>query len=251
MKKFIYTMLLFLMVWTAGMADNSLPSLCDEWNVVEKTHGVYNTTYKWRLTTDTVINAQKYVKIEKNHRYKGALREDDDANIYFVHPNSTHESLLYAFHAQVGDTLTNTSLGNKVIVRDIRSTTPRRFILDVEYGWYDDYREETYIDYWEVIWIEGVGYDVGTPTHYAYAIGSIHELDPNEMIICAYKNGEQIYMSDFAEIYGCDYQLQDDTYEGMYTPTPNPSSSSKILQSTQILIERGEKTYTLTGQEVK
>lgn len=251
MKKIIYTMLILLMSWMTGKAADKLTYLCDEWNVVEKTYGVFNTTYKWCLTTDTVINAQKYVKIEKNHRYEGALREDDDANIYLVHPNNTQEFLLYAFHAQIGDTLTNTNLGNKIIVKDIRPTTPRIFILDVEYEWYDDYNEETYTDYWDVNWIEGIGYSIGSPLSYAYALGSIHELDPNEMIICAYKNGEQIYMSDFAEIYGCDYNLQEDTHEGIYTPTPYFSSASKVLRGTQILIIRGEKTYTLTGQEVR
>ena len=252
MKKIIYTMLILLTSLMTGKANDKLPSLCDEWNVAEmieypKDH-MYQT-FKWRLTTDTVINAQRYVKIEKNHRYEGALREDDDANIYFVHPNSTKEFLLYAFHAQVGDTLTNTYLGNKIIVKDICPTTPRTFVLDVEYGWYDG--NETYTDYWTVVWIEGIGYSVGTPTHYAYALGSIHSLDPDEVIICAYKNGEQVYMSDFAEIHGCDYYLQDDTHEAIYNVPVSQSSATKLLRDGQLIIRHGKTIYNAQGVLIK
>lgn len=178
---------------------NKLPSLCDEWNVAEKIRGIYHT-FKWRLTTDTIINANHYVKIERNRQYKGALREDDNANIFIVPSDSTKEFLLYAFNAQVGDTLTNTCLGNKIIIKEIRPTTPRTIVLDVEYEW----------DYWDVNWIEGIGYSQGTPISYAYPLGSIHELDPPAMTVCAYKNGEQVYMADSTDVFGCDYYLHDD-----------------------------------------
>ena len=253
MKKIIYTMFILLMSWMTGRANDKFTYLCDEWNVAETIAYPQDhkyQTFKWHLTTDTVINAQRYVKLEKNHRYEGALREDDDANIYFVHPDSTKEFLLYAFHAQVGDTLTNTYLGNKIIVKDIRPTTPRRFVLDVEYGWYDYEYNETQTDYWEVDWIEGVGYSVGSPLSYAYALGSIHTLDPNEMIICAYKNGEQVYMSEFGEIYGCDYYLQDDTHDAIDN-IPASSSAVKLLRDGHIYIKHEEKIYNAQGTRVE
>ena len=116
---------------------------------------------------------------------------------------------------------------------------------------YDDDGNETHTDYWAVVWIEGVGYNVGTPTHYAYALGSIHSLDPDEVIICAYKNGEQVYMSDFAEIHGCDYYLQDDTHEAIYNVPVSQSSASKLLREGQLIIEKNDKFYNAQGVLIK
>ena len=234
---------------SCGFTDK-LPSLCDEWNVAERNDmsSIYYT-YKWRLTTDTIINATNYVKLERHHQYKGALREDNNANIYIVYPGNQQECLLYAFNAQIGDTLTNTCLGRRLAVKDIHPTNPRIYDLVVEY------RLDEAAPYgwgWEIQWIEGVGYSQGSPIQYAYMIGSIHELDPKEMIICAYKNGEPVYLSDSAETYGCEFfNYQDDSPKGIHTVISDTPAATKLLRDGNMFIKIDDKTYTLTGQEVK
>ena len=239
MKKLIF-ILVFAMSWATGMATEKLTYLCDEWNVAEKitnpTDHMYQT-FKWRLTTDTIINERRYVKIEKSHRYQGALREDENANIYIVYANLQQECLLYSFSAQIGDTLINTCLGNKIIVKDIRQTVPRTFVLDVEYD--EEHDGDTYTGHCDVDWIEGIGYSVGTPIHYAYILGSIHDLDPDYLIICAYKDGEQVYMSEFAETFGCDYYLQEDTNDAL----PDIKTDAEWIYSNDI-------PYNILGQPV-
>ena len=230
------------------------PSLCDEWNVLEKIHYPQDhmyETYKYRMTTDTVINAMRYVKIEKNHQYQGALREDNNANIYVVYPDYQQECLLYAFNAQIGDTLKNTCMGDLTVI-DIRPTTPRTFILDAEYEIYDD-EEVEHTGHWDFEWIEGIGYSMGNPVRYGgFLPGSIHELDSDVIMLCAYKNGEQVFKSEHADYFGCEYYLHDDHLTDIPMTVPDTlSSATKILRDGQLYILREGKTYTVTGQEVK
>ena len=94
---------------------SQLPSLCDEWNVLYEPFswpGGYNT-FKYYLSTDTIINGKQYVKLasDKDYPYCGAFREDINANIYYIPSCSSHEYLIYAFNAQVGDTLVNLWVG--------------------------------------------------------------------------------------------------------------------------------------------
>ena len=229
-------------VWTMSSADK-LTYLCDEWNVLELIYPYQ--TVKYFTTTDTLINAERYVKIEKDHHYEGALREDEDANIYFIPTGGTHEFLLYAFHAQVGDTLTNlwidehtNSMPNNVVVADIQSSTPRKFRLDVELFQDDISIHES------VVWIEGVGHQEGTPISNEMCLGCTGG-EPKAVILCAYKDGEQVYSSRFTKWYDC-YYMQD-----LPITTTDTPSASKIIRDGQIFILRGDKTYTLQGQEVK
>ena len=131
MKKFIFTLLLAIVssVWTTSMAlclgytngvydsmgastTHTISSLCDEWSVLQfRSHMGYSPdeyyTQHYRLTSDTVINGQIFAKLYKENSYSGAMREGTNRDIYYVPADSTHEYLLYAFNAQVGDTLTN------------------------------------------------------------------------------------------------------------------------------------------------
>ena len=259
MKKSIYTLLILVMSQITGMASDNLTFLCDEWNVAEAieypTDHKYQT-FKWRLTTDTVINAQKYVKIEKNHRYEGALREDDDANIYFVPSDSTKEFLLYAFHAQVGDALTNLWVSRKsnsylhirnATISDIQPTDPKVITVELEFSMEPEF--DNWMP-WHIYWTEGIGHREGSPIDNDACLGCTH-LDPELMILCAYTNGEQVFMNWFAEAYGCDYYLQDNNQEDIHMAIPDTPSATKLLHNGQILIIRNDKTYTITGQRVE
>ena len=203
----------------------AIKTLCDEWNVLRRSPlymgypaNEYYTQH-YRLTSDTVINGQHYKKLYQENSYSGAMREGTNRDIYYVPANSTHEYLLYAFNAQVGDTLSNLWVegypqeafmetyanGWTMIVREIQETTPRTYVLNytVSVGSYPYYNKS-------IVWLEGVGYQagpIGSDTPFDFEIFT-------PQLLCAYNNGEQVYVSEMGEQYGCEYNYNPDS-----TPT--------------------------------
>ena len=270
MKNFSISLLLVLIacVWNDSCAENhKLPSLCDEWNIL----GRYATglgahdfiTFTHRLAADTVINENNYIQLEEEgmhewhyRAYLGALREDEDANIYYVPAESTHEYLLYAFNAHVGDTLTNVWIcgtpewfpnGHKVIIKEISETYPRIFLLDAFKNALDE--ENSYS--WEYSWIEGVGFPQN-PNGISCPFDCVG--DGVETVLCAYKNGEQIYTSEDGEEYGCEY-YSTSVYVSLYQ-APNLAvwdSITGIEQSsrdTLVPINKQDLTAVLSGHDL-
>ena len=209
--------------------NDKLPSLCDQWNVLEHfmDGGPEYESFKTlhcRLTSDTIFNGMHYVKFEQDNIYKGAMREGADADIYFVPANSTHEYLLYAFNAKTGDQLDNLWFGanedkafiiHSATVTDIESVTPRKFVIDFEWQHiytYASINDTSEIIHSELIWLEGLGFQYGGPVGYTCPFDC--EGGPGLSILCAYKNGEQVYVSEMSEQYGCEYN-----YNPYETPT--------------------------------
>lgn len=194
---------------------NNISSLCDEWNVLQfRSHMGYSPdeyyTQHYRLTSDTVINGQIFRKLYKENSYSGAMREGTNRDIYYVPADSTHEYLLYAFNAQVGDTLTNVWFGTilhyevhsikTATIMEIKPTSPKTFVIDVEYGlptWHK-----------QIEWIEGVGMNAPDGGLFEPLAGGF-----SSILLCAYKNGEQVYVSDWGEQYGC---VREDFIEGEF-----------------------------------
>ena len=191
--------------------DQKLPSLCDEWNVLVTniSHGprfVSFSTLHYRLTTDTIINRTRYVCLEQSGEHIGAMREGDNRDIYYIPVGGTHEYLLYAFNAQTGDTLYNMWVserfdrynGKRATIREIQDTDPRTFVVKYEFTYNND-KDTSWLSY---DWIEGVGMSYGPsgdkcPFDCAGDFG--------EYVLCAYKNDEQVYVSEWGEKYGCEY----------------------------------------------
>ena len=203
--------------------EDKLPSICDEWNVLEHLAALgpdYESfsTLHFRLTTDTIINATRYVKLEQDGIYKGAMREGTNADIYYVPNNSTNEYLLYAFNAQVGDSLENLWFGANEIDRfiikiksatvvNIESTTPRKFTIGFEWQSIYSYaatNDTSEIMYAELVWLEGVGFQFGGPLSYECPFDCAG--GPGLLTLCAYKNGEKVYADPYwNEKVGCEY----------------------------------------------
>lgn len=196
-----------------------LPSLCDEWNVLEfRSHmeSIPDEYYMrhYRLTTDTVIGEQRYIQLYKDQTYRGAMREGNNRDIYYIPADTTHEYLLYAFNAQVGDQLLDLWVGSTMdevfskeyfpsgvnaTVEEIIDTTPRRFVLSISYVTTEE-GVENYPYYFE--WIEGIGLGSapdGATNPLPYPGGF------SSFLLCAYKNGEQVYTSEMGQKYGCEY----------------------------------------------
>lgn len=202
-----------------------LPSLCDTWNVLFVRMGANGdelSTEVHRLTTDTIINGKTYVQlyiygnygVRDRVTYRGALREDNNANVYIVPANSDHEYLLYAFNAKVGDKLSNLWIGGaaetgglpdglNATVADITETSPRIFTLYLNANDNMDVIEDLPIQ-----WIEGVGLtDCPGGSICPGILGCACSC--GHIMLCAYKDGKQVYASEEAEKYGCYY----DSYE--------------------------------------
>ena len=199
---------------------NNISSLCDEWNVLQfRSHMGYSPdeyyTQYYQLTSDTVINGQIFRKLYKENSYSGAMREGTNRDIYYVPADSTHEYLLYAFNAQVGDTLTNVWFGTilhyevhsikTATIMEIKPTSPKTFVIDVEY-WLPNMMDTLHK---QKEWIEGVG------TNTAPDGGLFEPLAGgfSSILLCAYKNGEQVYVSEWGEQFGC---VREDFIEGEF-----------------------------------
>jgi len=204
----------FIKVQSVSVDNSLLPSLCDEWNIakISNSFGPQDVihTVKAFLGSDTVIESQNYVKLIEDSKYKGAMREGMSGVIYYIPAGSAHEYLLYDFNAQVGDRLTNLWYGGdpercpngyNATVLSISNETPRVFTIEVEYILSDSDGE--HIIPWTIYWTEGVGLSDGPAGQ--FCPGPDCACSCGQLVLCAYKNGEQVYVSDMGEQYGCVY----------------------------------------------
>lgn len=234
----------------------NIPSLCDTWNVLLVRMGANGdelSTEIHRLTTDTIINGKTYVQLYingsydgnydvwKRVTYRGALREDANANVYIVPTNSDHEYLLYAFNAKVGDQLSNLWVGGadetgylpeglNARVVDITETSPRIFTIELE-------------EHGQVQWIEGVGL---TDEPAGSLCPSILECGCScgHHLLCAYKNGKQVYASDMSERFGCWYdssEQQGDTVKLYVQDSPGSSTVNPVDPNELVATVKGDQ----------
>ena len=240
------------------LQENKLPSLCDEWNIakISNATGPIETihTVKAFLGSDTVIESQNYVKLIENGKYKGAMRESESGVIYYIPAGSAHEYLLYNFNAKVGDRLTNLWYGGdpercpngyNATVLSISNETPRVFTIEVEYILSDSDGE--HIIPWTIYWTEGVGLSDGPAGQVCPGPGCACSC--GQFVLCAYKNGEQVYTSTMGEQYGCEYN---------YDPYSTPSDTIPLYtftgddpgSSTVDPVDPNQVVVTLKGDEL-
>ena len=234
----------------AAAQENKISSLCDEWHVLREPFSSFSpySTIHFALTTDTTINARHYIKLEstegKYTLYKGALREENK-KVYFVPVGSNNEYLLYAFDAQKGEQLSNVWGGGReeicqnsfdAVVTDISDDTPRIFTLTLN----------TEEEHYQIQWLEGIGFmdgPRGSQNIYDIADYGVFRL------LCAYRNGEQVYASDYSGKFGCefngfyyDYNEDVDTIP-LYTGDDPGSSTIDPIDPNQVVV-------TLNGNEL-
>jgi len=246
-----------------------LNSLCNEWNVWHESFESFgpisfDKVVKYQLTTDTLINGQQYVKLtsDKDSPYLGAMREGNNRDIYYVPAGSTNEFLLYAFNAQVGEVLNDLYLGGfeengySGRVEAISDGSPRLFTIRVLYP--DGMGVEPGESF-SVTWIEGVG---SPETPYGLAVVPTVPAEVGiYTLLCAYKNGEQIYVSEMGAEYGCEHDLTPEPTDtiplysytgddpGSSTVDPvDPNQVVAILRGNQLTIQENtgaDVTYAL------
>lgn len=235
--------------WTVLSQESKMSSLCDEWHVLHEPFGSFlpYSTIHFALTTDTTINARHYIKLEstegKYTLYEGALRAENK-KVYFVPVGSNNEYLLYAFDAKKGEQLSNVWGGGRAeicknsfdaVVTDISDDTPRIFTLTLNTP------EE---EYYQIQWLEGIGFMDGP-------IGSknIYDLAADYgvfRLLCAYKEGVQVYTSKYGEEFGCEFNgihTEDADTIPLYTGDDPGSSTVDPVDPNQVVV-------TLNGNEL-
>ncbi|MDY6380353.1 MAG: hypothetical protein SPK90_06155 [Bacteroidales bacterium] len=232
---------------------SQLPSLCDEWNVWYDAFSGPKDSYmiKYYLSTDTIINEQLYTKLcsDKDYQYYGVFREGSNRDIYFLPMGSEHEYLIYAFNAQVGDTLSNLWVGGygedyQGVVQAISSGNPRIFTIDV------DFEDDIILP---IEWIEGVG---SPETPWGLAVVPTVPADIGVYnLLCAYKNGEPVYVSQIGEKRGCygEYSTADTIPLFSYTGDDPGSSTVDPVDPNQVVATLGNEELTIreyTGTEI-
>ena len=234
--------------------ENKLPSLCDEWNVWHESFESFgpisfDKVVKYLLTADTLINGQQYVKLtsDKDSPYLGAMREGNNRDIYYVPAGSTNEFLLYAFNAQVGEVLNDLYLGGleengySGRVEAISDGSPKIFTIRVLYptGMGVEPGES-----FSITWIEGVG---SPETPYGLAVVPTPADIGVYSLLCAYKNGEQIYVSEMGAEYGCEH---DQTPEPTDTIPLYSYAGDNPGSSTVDPVDPNQVVVTLKGDEL-
>jgi hypothetical protein len=126
--------------------------------------------YSYLLNGDTTINGQTYHKLstpfvsfftqgsctqEHFPGYKGAIRQDiPNRKVYYVHPSSSSEALLYDFNLAIGDTIHGYLASNAGMLDTVISMD------SVLVG--NDFRKRWLInDWYEIYYIEGIGSTYG------------------------------------------------------------------------------------------
>lgn len=224
---------------------------------------ITNLTYS--LEGDTLINDRQYRQIRYTHEYehkinayRGAIRQSKDRQqVYYIPWGSNKEYLLYDFNVKQGDTVyaydgfNDISCEERVEPDSDKSITPAWIVMKVQTM---DGRKHISVQNKEyggtIEWIEGIG------THYilwpvgrtCYATGM--EVQFQHTLCATDSEGNILYSydTDYLGIHNDCPNWHPMTIENTTFITPH---TSKILRDGQLLIERGDKTYTLTGQEVK
>lgn len=231
----------------------SIHSLCDEWNVWYDAFSGPKDSYmiKYYLSTDTIINEQLYTKLcsDKDYQYYGVFREGSNRDIYFLPTGSEHEYLIYAFNAQVGDTLSNLWVGGfgedyQGVVQAISSGNPRIFTIDV------DFEDDNILP---IEWIEGVG---SPETPWGLAVVPTVPADIGVYnLLCAYKNGEPVYVSQIGEKRGCYGENSTADTIPLYSYTGDDPGTSTVdpVDPNQVVATLGNEELTIreyTGTEI-
>ena len=234
---------------------------CDTWNVFVENGSVYpphEETYRYQLAQDTVIGEHTYTAVVSKAindaldapHYVAAVRFTDDRKVYIYYDNA--EYLLYDFNVQEGDELevfaginnyTSDIKTYKCTVTSIEQYAcvgcPAAITLEV-HNHPNDFREF----YRQTQWIEGVG-DING---FLNGLNGYINIPGNaaEYLLCAYKEGVQVYTSKYGEAFGCEFNgvhTEDVDTIPLYTGDGPGSSTIDPVDPNQVVV-------TLNGNEL-
>lgn len=232
-----------------------------KWYGITKHESLYTpTSFKsvtYYLQGDTVFNDTTYQALWRDKgEYVAGLRMSADSQQVYIRPTEKlmwdywvpGDHMLYNFDVQVGDTVfaydgsyagiddTGEDLSYKWNVQDVQTIDGRKHVL-VQGGQTEH----------QVEWIEGIG------TKYILFENVYEDIlsTYSSFALCAADNEGDILYSFNTDDLGIRNNCPDWETLAIENITDECSSTKYILQNGQILILRGEKTYTLTGQAVE
>ena len=236
---------MYIEVYGIQVSEFGLFALCDEWNIIVEPFDYFSSyyTYKQQLTTDTIIDNKPAIKLQQGDKYLGALTEGLQSSVFFFPANSTKWYTLYVFDAYVGEEYPNVWIGGseerypeggyKAMVERINEDT---IFLKLTCNNPDFERH--------MIWIKGVGMETG-PVGWGCLPGD--PVDPTPALLCAYKQGQQVYASYLSEKYGCEYNAGPDGPHTSTTDTIPLYARDDSGSSTVDPVDPNQIYATLTG----
>ncbi|MBR7154274.1 MAG: hypothetical protein IKD12_03070 [Paludibacteraceae bacterium] len=256
-------------VYARFLGDNA-DSLAQatKWYGVIKAVGPYTGTSfqsaTFYLQGDTVINDTTYKAFYRNDIYCAGLRQTADGQQVFIRPTEElmqdpywepGEHLLYNFDVEVGDTVfafdgsyagiddmgEDLSIQYRWVVQDVQTIDRRKHVVVVGGQQHSH----------EVEWIEGIG------TRFVLFENVYDDAlwrTCSSYTLCAVDSqGNTLYSFDTDDIgvrNNCP-ELEIIPNEGIELVTADPQSATKLLRDGQILILRGDETYTIIGQKLQ
>jgi hypothetical protein len=231
----------------------------------QEEHAPVITNITYSIGTDTLINDKQYLQIRYIHEaenitntYRGSIRQSEDRQqMYFVPNGSNKEYLLYDYSVNQGDTVyayagfNDKSCEEMVEHEPDRSITPAWIVMRVQTI---DGRKHILVQNDDtgvtIEWIEGIGtkHILWAQGRDCYATGMDAYAD---YTLCAADSEGNILYSFNTDEFGIRNNCPDWEVLAIEKPVAGKSSARKFLRNGQLLILRGNKIYTVTGQVVE
>ena len=243
--------------------------------------GVYRTVFDYdnvsfspatyRLQGDTIFGDTRYKTLRsENGTYWGAVRKTDDGQQVYYRPGEGtgkypaslgKEYLLYDFSVKEGDTVVayngfmDTSIEERtpdpynppldtMVVVSVNVIDGRKHVQILVLNYLNLHFTQ------EVEWIEGIG---TRNILFCYDRNFLPGSNLGLYTLCAADSEGNVLYSFDTDNLGIRNNCPDwEIIEAIdYVPSDRPSATKLLLHDGQVLILRGEKTYTLQGVEVK
>ncbi|MCQ2317543.1 MAG: T9SS type A sorting domain-containing protein [Bacteroidales bacterium] len=247
MKAITKTKVILLLLLAGGMtmqAQDYIPVVQkgNEWHTFETAIHWINNYVNW-CSGDTLIGDVRYMKImgtlnNGNPNLFTVLREED-GKVWKRHLNTSEETLLYDFTANVGDTLTIGDFGQRLIVDSIGTVQignadRKKFWLRLQSNNPGGYQfTET--------WVEGIGSDYGLLWS-----GYLSIPDGWHCLLCFHQNGELVWENP--EYGFCTYTAVEETKDSRISVYPNPAKDKVVIEGLEACCVQ---VYNALGQLVK